>query len=99
MPRGRAVSSARRAAFEVLRRAEERQGEPASLLASPRYQELSPVDRDLAMEIVFGVLRFRGSLDWILTGHASRPLSELDPTVLLALRIGLYQIRRLDRVP
>lgn len=78
---------------------EERRGEPASLLADPRYGSLSSADRDLAMEIVFGVLRWRGSLDWVLAHHASRPLAELDATILLALRIGLYQIRHLDRVP
>ncbi len=78
---------------------EERRGEPASVLADPRYLPLSSADRDLAMAIVFGVLRWRGSLDWVLAHHASRPLRELDPAVLLALRIGLYQIRHLDRVP
>jgi len=51
------------------------------------------------MAIVFGVLRWRGSLDWVLAHHASRPLLDLDPAVLLALRIGLYQILHLDRVP
>jgi len=51
------------------------------------------------MAIVFGVLRWRGSLDWVLAHHASRPLEELDSAILLALRMGLYQIRHLDRVP
>jgi 16S rRNA (cytosine967-C5)-methyltransferase len=78
---------------------EEHKGEPASLLASAHYGSLSPPDRDLAMEIVFGVLRLRGRLDWTLAHHARRRLSDLDPTILLALRIGLYQIRHLDRVP
>ena len=95
----RPVSSSRSTAFEVLRRVEERRGEPASLLSHPRYRSLSSADRDLATEIVFGVLRWRGSLDWVLAHHASRPLAELDPSILLALRIGLYQIRHLDRVP
>ncbi len=95
----RPVSSARRTAFEVLRRVEERRGEPASLLAGATYRTLSSADRDLAMEIVFGVLRRRASLDWVLNHHARRPLEEIDSTLLLALRIGLYQIRHLDRVP
>jgi 16S rRNA (cytosine967-C5)-methyltransferase len=95
----RPVSSARSTAFEVLRGVEARRGEPASLLADPRYRTLSSVDRDLAMEIVLGVLRWRASLDWVLAHHASRPLAELDSTILLALRIGLYQMRHLDRVP
>jgi 16S rRNA (cytosine967-C5)-methyltransferase len=78
---------------------EERRGEPASLLADTRYRSLAPADRDLAMEIVFGVLRWRATLDWILAHHAKRDPAELDFTILLALRIGLYQIRYLDRVP
>ncbi|HEY7818792.1 MAG TPA: transcription antitermination factor NusB, partial [Vicinamibacteria bacterium] len=93
------LSPARRVAFEVLQAVEERRGEPASLLARPKYRSLSSADRDLAMAIVQGVLRFRGSLDWVLAGHASRPLSDLDPAVLRALRIGLFQIRHLDRIP
>ncbi len=99
MRAGRPASSARSTAFEVLRRLEERSGEPASLLADPRYRSLSSVDRDLAMEIVLGVLRWRASLDWVLAHHASRPLANLDTTILRALRMGLYQIRHLDRVP
>jgi 16S rRNA (cytosine967-C5)-methyltransferase len=51
------------------------------------------------MEIVLGVLRWRSSLDWVLVHHARRPLEEMDSTLLLALRIGLYQINHLDRVP
>ncbi len=57
------------------------------------------MDRDLATEITLGVLRHRASLDWILTHHCSRPLERLDPALLRALRIGLYQIRHLDRIP
>ncbi len=78
---------------------EERRGEPAGLLADVRYRSLASADRDLAMEIVLGVLRWRASLDWVLERQAKRPLSDLDLTILLALRIGLYQIRFLDRVP
>ncbi len=93
------MSSARSTAFEVLRGVEQRRGEPAGLLADVRYRSLASADRDLAMEIVLGVLRWRASLDWVLERHAKRPLSDLDLTILLALRIGLYQIRFLDRVP
>jgi 16S rRNA (cytosine967-C5)-methyltransferase len=97
--RERAVSPARAAAFEVLRGVHERRGEPASLLHQPRYGALSTADRDLATEIVLGVLRWRASLDWILAHHCRVPLESLDTTLLHALRVGLYQIRYLDRVP
>jgi 16S rRNA (cytosine967-C5)-methyltransferase len=97
--RARAASPARAAAFEVLRGVHERRGEPASLLHHPRYGSLSGADRDLATEIALGVLRWRASLDWILAHHCRAPLASLEPAVLEALRIGLYQIRHLDRVP
>lgn len=99
LDRTRAASAARRAAFEVLTRVDERRGEPASLLHHPRYRSLSRADRDLATEIALGVLRHRASLDWILAHHSSRPIERLHPALVRALRIGLYQIRYLDRIP
>jgi 16S rRNA (cytosine967-C5)-methyltransferase len=92
-------SPARAASFEVLTRVEARRGEPASLLHHERYRFLSRADRDLATEITLGVLRQRARLDWILAHHSTRPLDSLEPALLRALRIGLYQILYLDRVP
>jgi 16S rRNA (cytosine967-C5)-methyltransferase len=64
-----------------------------------QYEGLSPRDRDLAAELVRGVFRWRGRLDWRLAGLVDRPLESLDPPVRWALRLGLYQIDTLDRVP
>ncbi len=63
------------------------------------YEKLSPRDRDLAAELVRGVFRWRGRLDWRLSGYVDRPLDALDPPVRWALRLGLYQLEQLDRVP
>lgn len=60
---------------------------------------LSGRDRDLAAELVRGVFRWRGRLDWQLSHLVDRPLEALDVGVLWILRLGLYQIDRLDRVP
>ena len=60
---------------------------------------LSPRDRDLAAELVRGVFRWRGRLDWQLAHLVDRPLEALDGGVLWVLRLGLYQLDRLDRVP
>ena len=86
-------------AFEVLRGVERRRGEPAALLHASRYATLSATDRDLATEITYGVLRWRNRLDFVLSHHSKRPLEKIEGNVLTALRIGLYQIRSLDRVP
>ena len=93
------ASPARRAAFEVLTGVAERRGEPASLLHRPSYDSLSSVDRDLMTEITYGVLRWRNQLDFVLAAHSSRPLHKIDDVPLTALRMGLYQLRFLSRVP
>jgi len=56
-------------------------------------------DRALATEIVYGVLRRRSVLDRALARAASRPPERIDPPLLAMLRVALYQILFLDRVP
>lgn len=60
---------------------------------------LSGPDRGLFAELVFGVLRRQGTLDHILTGLVTQPLAKLEPQVLILLRLGLYQLLYLDRIP
>ncbi len=60
---------------------------------------LSRLDLSLANAIVFGVCRWRGSLDWILAELSNRPLSKIDPRVKNILRIGLFQIIYMDKIP
>lgn len=60
---------------------------------------LSGPDRGLFAELVFGVLRRQGTLDHVLTGLVSQPLTRLEPQVLIFLRVGLYQLMYLDRIP
>ena len=56
-------------------------------------------DRGLFAELVFGVLRRRGTLDHLLSRLVTQPLSRLDAQVLILLRVGLYQLVYLDRIP
>ncbi len=56
-------------------------------------------DRGLYAELVFGVLRQQGTLDHILQQLLEKPMIELDPQALVILRIGLYQLTCLDRIP
>jgi 16S rRNA (cytosine967-C5)-methyltransferase len=60
---------------------------------------LSGPDRGLYAELVFGVLRRQGTLDYILQQLLEKPMIELDPLALVILRIGLYQLTCLDRIP
>jgi len=60
---------------------------------------LSPRDAALAMELVYGTLRWQRYLDWILAPHSRRRLETLDARVRVILRMTAYQIALLDRVP
>lgn len=70
--------------------------------ALERDPTLSPRDRALATELVYGVLRQRGRLDHALAHHLTggrRGLRKAHPTLRRILRIGAYQLLLLDRVP
>jgi 16S rRNA (cytosine967-C5)-methyltransferase len=87
--------TARQLAFDILRRVDA--GAYASDLLLARAADLDPRDAGLAHEIVFGVLRYQAQLDFLI-GHygATR---KLDPEVRAALRMGIYQLRYLERIP
>ena len=56
-------------------------------------------DRALLQALVFGVLRHRLRLDWIIRHYSNIPIEKINPIVLNILRIGLFQIIYLDRIP
>lgn len=56
-------------------------------------------DRQLAMALVYGVLRHGQELDALLQASSKTKLAKLDPLVLQALRCGLFQLLFMDRVP
>ena len=60
---------------------------------------VSKRDRAFMQALVFGVLRWRGRLDFIIRHFSSTRFDKIDPTVLNILRMALFQIIYLDRVP
>lgn len=64
-----------------------------------RQPGLDPRDRGLVTELVYGVLRQQGRLDFALGEFCSQPLPKLEERVRRLLRIGAYQILSLDRIP
>jgi len=93
------VSPSRGAAFDVLLRVATEDSFASNLLASPRYERLSREDHALAQELSLGVLRWQIQLDFLIERYARRALDRLDPEVVVALRLGLYQLKFLSRVP
>ncbi|HLY18450.1 MAG TPA: transcription antitermination factor NusB [Bryobacteraceae bacterium] len=91
------MSPARLLAFEILA-AVERGGYASDLLAS-RSVPLDTRDAGLASEIVLGVLRYQAQLDYLVEHYSGKPAARLDVAVRLALRMGIYQLRYLERIP
>ena len=93
------IAPARRAAFDVLGLVEEGTRTLPDALARLRSRLPEPRDVALATEVAIGTLRWRGTLDYFIAGLASRPLEDIDPAALRALRLSAYQLIHLDRVP
>lgn len=97
--RTRRADPARLVAFEVLRAVS---GEDAYanlvLPASIRQHRLDRRDAGFATELSYGALRGQGTYDAILAKCVDRPLDQLDPAILDALRIGAHQLLAM-RVP
>jgi len=56
-------------------------------------------DRALATELVYGTLRWRGRLDYLIGKALDQDISKLEPLVTSALRVGTYQLFFSDRIP
>jgi 16S rRNA (cytosine967-C5)-methyltransferase len=96
------ISPARDLAFRVLKKVHNG-GYASDLLrhesAASAPSSVSPRDAGLAETIVMGVLRYQGQLDFLIGHFAGRKHPKLDLEVRIALRMGIYQLRYLDRVP
>ncbi len=64
-----------------------------------RNSELSGTDKALLFEIVHGVVRWMGRLDWILTGFYKGQFAKAIPDLKNGLRVALYQVFFLDKIP
>ncbi len=89
------ISPARRTAFKLLSRIENEDSFSSALLAA--LGDLEPKDRALCHVLTLGVLRSQILLDRIIDKITKG--KKLDPAVRIALRLGLFQVRSLDRIP
>jgi 16S rRNA (cytosine967-C5)-methyltransferase len=93
-----AVSPARRAAYEVVRRVFEQEAYADRAFVTAA-EPLDERDRALAQRIAYGTVQLVRTLDHGIETLGRRPVRKLDPPVLAALRIGAYQLAYLDAVP
>lgn len=64
-----------------------------------KHTDLSGQDKALLYELVHGVVRWMGRLDWILSGFYKGQFSKAIPVLKNALRVALYQVMFLDKIP
>lgn len=94
------IINAREAALQALHNVEE-EGAYANLALGKVLDgsRLTRQDKGLATELLYGTLKQKGRLDWILGGFLNRPLEKMDTWIRDILRLGAYQLLNMDRIP
>jgi 16S rRNA (cytosine967-C5)-methyltransferase len=93
--------SVRHTAFLILNQMEGR-SKPLDRLIEEAFlsnPSLDKRDRSFLFALVFGTVRWRGRLDWLISRFSRTPISKIEPGVMNLLRLGAFQITRMDRVP
>ena len=95
------VMTPRGVAMHLLMQVARRASYPDALLDVyfKEHPNLDPRDRALATELVYGVLRWQGRLDWIIDQHLKIDPNRVELPVRLILRLAAYQLLFLDRIP
>ena len=95
------ATDARESALRLLNTLE-RKPQPLDDLLEAIHAQHPPMshrDRSFFNALVYGVLRWRGQLDWIAAHFSNRRLEKIDSEVLNIIRLGLFQIVHLSRIP
>jgi len=94
------MSSARQIAFDLLRQNHDDRYPLDHWLdqAEPRLKGLSRPDRALVHALVYGTLRWQERLDFIIDQLADKP-GKIDPRARIILRLALFQLQHMDRIP
>jgi 16S rRNA (cytosine967-C5)-methyltransferase len=92
---------ARDIALAVLNSLDQRPGLPESFLEQAFHEnpQLTARDRAFVIALVQGTFRWRLRFDWIIEQAVRFPFRKIEPAVLNILRIALYQVFFMDRVP
>ncbi len=93
------VSPARKLCYRILQQIEKEYLFSDDALNSSEMETLDIRDRHLTTEIVYGTLRWRGLLDYVLKKSCSRRWNQVAQGAKTLLRMSLYQMWRMDRIP
>jgi 16S rRNA (cytosine967-C5)-methyltransferase len=93
------ISRARTIAFDVLLRVAKQNAYADDVLRAELDGTVKTEDAGLATELALGVLRWQRLLDFVIDRYLKKPANTTDVEVRIALRLGMYQLMFLDRVP
>lgn len=93
------IAPARETAYDLLCRIELQLAHSDDVLNSAAVSSLEPRDRNLVTQLVYGTLRWQSWLDYILARASARPWTSVHRKARIILRMSLYQMARMDRVP
>lgn len=91
--------SARNLAYSILMSVEVEAAYASEVLRARLNPGMDSREAALTTELVMGVLRWKKSLDFFIERYTKRKTSQLDREVLTTLRLGIYQLRYLTRIP
>jgi 16S rRNA (cytosine967-C5)-methyltransferase len=94
-----AHTTARDVAFRVVRRTSDGAYADRAFRAEAARAHISSADRAFAQALAYGTIQRRLTLDHVIQVLSDRPLRKLDPPLLDALRLGIYQLLFMDSVP
>ncbi len=94
------MDNAREVALDVLK-AVLYEGAYSNIVLNKRLNKSNLKDNDKALttEIVYGTLKYKETLDIIIQSYLRNPIKTMDKNLINILRITIYQIRYLDKIP
>lgn len=69
------------------------------LVLKDALEEVAPKDRALANEIIYGTVKYRLQLDYIINTYAKTPTKKMKPFIRNLMRMSVYQLCHLDKIP
>ena len=91
----------RKTALKILNTLDKKRDTLDSIIESSfaNNHALTQQDKSLANAIVFGVIRWRGQIDWIISNFSKTRIKKINPKILNILRMGIFQIKFLSKIP
>lgn len=93
------MENARKTAVEILCEIEKNSAYSNITLNKYLSKEISKNDKNFIYALVYGVLDRKITLDFIISKFVKKSADKIKPTTLNALRIGIYQLKYMDKIP